>query len=303
MAVARVTVLGASSQIGLFALPYLVARGMQVAAISRGGPPPNYPAIPGLHWLRPEDAGDSPAGRADSLLSTGPLELARTWLKTAPGIRRLVAFSTSSLASKVGSPDPRERETMRRIAEEETALRAACRDNDVSLCVLRPTLVYGCGLDRNVSLIARLIETWGFFPVVRGATGLRQPVHAEDLARAAVEALCTGCDAAGPLVLCGGSTLPYRQMVEAVFTALQRRPRLPELPPGLLAATVRLAGLWPSLRELNPEMVRRQRIDLVFDDAQARQVLGHRPRPFQPGRDDFRLPAPERLRRIAGQEC
>jgi len=297
----KIAVLGASSQIGLFALPYLVARSMQVTAISRGGPPPGYPALPGLAWLRPEAAGGAAAGAPDCVLSAGPLELVRAWLRATPSIRRVVAFSTTSLASKAGSPDARERETMRRIADEEAALRAECLEHGASLCVLRPTLVYGCGLDRNVSLIARLIEAWGFFPVIRGATGLRQPAHAEDLARTAVEALGSDCDAPGALVLCGGSTLPYREMVEAVFAALQRRPRIPELSPGLLALAVRLASLWPGLRDLNPQMVRRQGIDLVFDDSQARKAFGHHPRPFRPTPDDFHLPTAERLRRIAGR--
>jgi hypothetical protein len=50
---------------------------------------------------------------------------------------------------------------------------------------------------------------------------------------------------------------------------------------------------------VNPEMVRRQGIDLVFDDSSAREVLGWNPRPFDPTPADFHLPPG----RKPGAEC
>jgi len=46
-------------------------------------------------------------------------------------------------------------------------------------------------------------------------------------------------------------------------------------------------------------MVRRQGKDLVFDDRQARELLGYSPRAFRPRVEDFRRPDQAVLRRLA----
>jgi hypothetical protein len=37
-------------------------------------------------------------------------------------------------------------------------------------------------------------------------------------------------------------------------------------------------------------MVKRQNVDLVFDDREARELLGYDPRPFAPAESDFSIP-------------
>lgn len=292
----RVLVLGASSQIGLFALPRLAALGLRVTAVARSRPPAWYPDLPQVSWLWGEGqaAADNDATR---LLVTGPLGLVRGWLPALPRLQRVVAFSTTSVESKAGSPDPAERRQVEQIAGEERFLADACARLGLGACILRPTLVYGCGMDRNLSTIARWIERRGIVPVVRGATGLRQPVHADDLAGTAVTALMGSGE--GRFNLCGGTTLAYRDMVERIFVALGRRPRLLELPAPLLAAALTLARVVPAYRELRPAMVRRQRQDLVFDDQPARELWSHRPRPFRPAAQDFQPPPGALLRDMA----
>jgi hypothetical protein len=89
-------------------------------------------------------------------------------------------------------------------------------------------------------------------------------------------------------------------MVVRIFTGLGRPVRILSVPPGLFAAVTRLGRMIPGLGGVRPEMVRRQALDLVFDDARARAVLAYRPRPFEPGPAEFELPGAERLRRLAG---
>ena len=50
---------------------------------------------------------------------------------------------------------------------------------------------------------------------------------------------------------------------------------------------VSLISSYPGVRS---EMVRRQRLDLVFDDRQARKLLNYKPRVFAPVLQDFHLP-------------
>ena len=53
---------------------------------------------------------------------------------------------------------------------------------------------------------------------------------------------------------------------------------------------VNIASNFKSMSGINSEMVRRQRLDLVFEDKQARQLLDYNPRPFAPVAKDFSLP-------------
>ena len=88
------------------------------------------------------------------------------------------------------------------------------------LLLLRPTLIYGCGMDRNVSVLAGLAQRFGVVPLAGQAAGLRQPVHADDLARAAFDALGAVATHGRAYALPGGETLPYREMVARVCATL-----------------------------------------------------------------------------------
>jgi len=283
----RVIVPGAGSQIGVFAIPALLSQGYEVSAVSRQGRPVWCPELSGLEWIKPGTDIDRDPSAPCYLLSTGPLELAEQWLGTAGGIQRVVAFSTTSVLTKADSPDHGEREKVRTIAAKEKALASKCGANGSELCLLRPSLVYGCGMDSNISLIARWISRFGFFPLSRKAGGLRQPVHAQDLAQVAVRALVAPGAAGLVTALGGGSTLPYRRMVERVFEALGKPARLLELPGGVLAGMAQLARGLGITDRISAEMVHRQERDLVFDDEPARRVLDWEPRCFSPAATDF----------------
>jgi len=92
-------------------------------------------------------------------------------------------------------------------------------DHDVEWLILRPTLIYGTGFDRNVSESARFISRFGFFPVLEPASGLRQPVHVEDVAIACKRALETKDIVTGAYHVAGGEILTYRRC----FCAYLRR--------------------------------------------------------------------------------
>ena len=107
------------------------------------------------------------------------------------------------------------------LRDSEARLHAAASARGVAASVLRPTLVYGAGRDRTVSRLAAIARRLGWLPVPRGATGLRQPVHVDDLAAAAVAA-CDAPAASGmDYDLPGGETLAWREMVAPRGTGSQ----------------------------------------------------------------------------------
>lgn len=279
-------VIGASSQLGVFLLPRLQLAGIRVIALSRQAPPKPVALSRQVHWARAVDQSMPTI----HLVSCGPLGLAHSLVLESPNLERLVAFSTSSVLTKAGSRNRQERELVARIKGEEQELRSLCSERGIALALFRPTLIYGCGLDRNVSTLARLGRRFGFIPVATQAGGLRQPVHADDLAELAVHCLLREAPVRLESVVCGGSILSYREMVAKTAAACGDGVRTLTLNTRAMAILAGLASRLPGLGGINPEMVKRQSTDLVFDDSKLRETLGYNPRPFDPRSEDFEIP-------------
>lgn len=283
---------GASSQIGVFAIPGLLRTGFRVLAVSRKGRPEGYPAFEHVEWLNEAEAIQA-AESCRYLLSVGPMELAHKFLAAGKQFHHVVVFSSSSVESKQASDNPLEREQIQGLLKLESELRLSAQINGLKLLILRPTLIYGCGLDTNISRLAAWIRRFGFMPVNGKAAGLRQPVHADDLASVAIAAILSKNTLPQTLTLAGGSTLSYADMIRGIFVALDKPVRLVHLPQWLFILLLRLLSAIRPGWAINSEMVRRQQIDLVVEDRQARELLNFEPRPFSPVKEDFVLPGTE----------
>ncbi len=280
---------GAGSQIGVFAIPRLLTAGFHVVAISRSGKPQGVADDARVRWVTESEAVPV-AGKCEYLLSVGPMDLAFRLLDVCKRLQNVVIFSSTSAITKVNSADRAENLQAKQLLELESSLQSSTQKRGVKLVIFRPTLVYGCGLDTNISLLANWIRRFGFIPLNGRAKGLRQPVHADDLAALAIKALLSNKELPGLLTIAGGETLAYSEMVSRIFPALGKPVRLLRLPERLFVLMVKIVGLLRPGSGLNAEMVRRQAFDLVFDDTQARELLDYDPRPFDPTESDFSLP-------------
>lgn len=280
---------GASSQIGVFVIPRLVRAGFSVFAVSRKGKPEHYPAFKQVIWLDVAAAVKA-CQHCDYLLSAGPLELAHKFLMAGGQFQKTIVFSSSSVETKQESGDPEEKRQIRDMLQLESKLQLAAQSKELELLILRPTLIYGCGMDANISRLANWIGRFGFIPVNGKAQGLRQPVHADDLAELALSAMLNKHELPTVLTLAGGETLTYSDMVSKIFAALKKPDRLVHLPQWLFILLIQTAGYLGMGGGLNAEMVKRQGRNLVFDDRQARELLNYSPRSFAPALKDFSLP-------------
>ncbi len=273
-------VFGGSGQIGEPLLHGLLAAGWQVHAYSRT----IQPARPGLHWHLGELGTLSmPPLPVDVVFSCGPLDAFADWYQRAPvHVPRVVAFGSTSLEVKRDSLDDTERDVARRLREAEATLFSLAAARGAAVTVLRPTLVYGAGRDRTLSAIAALARRSGWFVLSRSACGLRQPVHVQDLAEAALAVLSFAVTHGQSYALGGGETLRYRDMVHRVLAVLQPPARLLLLPHAVFALLLALAHACGRLRGMNRAALQRMREDLVFDLAPARRDFGYAPRAFAP---------------------
>ena len=117
-------------------------------------------------------------------------------------------------------------------------------------------------------------------PLVGAATGLRQPVHAEDLAIAAIAAAASPKAANKFYSLPGGETLTYREMIGRIFDGLRLPRRTISVPVLLWRAGFALAK--PLFPESNVAMGTRMMRDLTFDATPAIEDFGWKPRDFHP---------------------
>lgn len=278
-------VFGGSGQIGVPVIERLLAGGWQVVAVSRTVQADRER----LTWLRGDlqEAHGLPA-QVDAIFSLGPLDHFSHWYAgTAVVAPRVIAFGSTSIDTKHDSADAHERDIADRLQAAESRLFATARERQAGATVLRPTLVYGAARDRSLTQIARMARRAGCFVLPRGAAGLRQPVHVEDLADAALAVVDADAAKGRSYALPGGETLAYAQMVERVLAALQPPARLIRVPPSLFRVVLSGAKLFGRMQGLNDAAVARMGEDLVFDAEPAQRDFGYAPRAFQPTGDMF----------------
>ena len=273
--------LGASSFVGESVM-LLVHDSHHVFAFSRKDA--DFKNSAGVTWLKPV---------APSLTHTEAPKI-KEWLCMAPiwvlpqyfsmleayGARRVVALSSTSRFTKDDSSDPEEQAIALRLADAEARVQAWAASQGVEWIILRPTLIYGLGRDKNIAEIARFIRRFGFFPLFGKAKGLRQPLHAHDVAGACIAALDAPAAANRAYNLSGFETIAYRDMVVRIFSAIGGPVRLVPVPLFAFRFAVAILRLLPRYRNWPSAMAERMNRDLVFDHGEATRDFGFNPRPF-----------------------
>jgi nucleoside-diphosphate-sugar epimerase len=286
MARSSVIVSGATSQVGFFLLPRLMDSPYHIHALSRNTPDAQHVVNPHITWHQIDlSRGWKRLNikEASSFIHLAPLWLLPDIIESLSSlpIHHITALSSTSRFSKLNSKNLYEYEIAKKLAEAEEKCITECNRRRISWTLLRPTMIYGCGMDRNVTMVARFITRFGFFPLVGGGQGYRQPVHADDIAGACMAVM--NCPGAFNRTynLSGGQTLTFKEMVVAIFSALGKKPRIVSIPLKLASLLMKGATLFPAYRHLNREMLERVNQDICFDSSDAVGDFGYSPRGFQ----------------------
>ena len=279
-------IFGASNQIGFYLRKHLqnLSADYHVIACSRN--PPRNDNTPDIQWQTTDLNQKSfslTTLKPDVLIYAAPLPLLPKLLQIPPTcLKRLIAFSTTSRYTKTDSSDAQERKLVQTYIQTEREIMAHCHNHKINFTLLRPTLVYGCGKDKNIAFIANFIKRFGIFPLLGQAKGLRQPVHAEDLALACLQTITCETSFNRAYNLSGGSCITYQQMVEKIFQGLDKPVRLLKTPAIVLRLILTVLSQFPRFRHLSMSMFERMNQDLYFDHQHAQQDFGYNPRPFHP---------------------
>ncbi|MBC7988019.1 MAG: nucleoside-diphosphate sugar epimerase, partial [Luteimonas sp.] len=163
-------ILGASGQVGYFLLQRI---GADARACSRRIPPWAGPFTAG--WQPLDLWKDTWPSPWTQLISAGPLDACVAWLeRSGPGaLRQIVALGSMSAVHKQASPSQEERAVAQRLREHEQRLLAFAATHAIQCTMLRPTLIWGAGLDHSLTPFARRAARRGWALIPSGARGLR----------------------------------------------------------------------------------------------------------------------------------
>ncbi len=278
----EVLVLGATGLVGQYVLSELNALGHRVVAVARN---PAGETDPSVRWIkadltRPDDVSRLPS--CERAISTIAIWMTADVMPqlASRGLRRLVAFSSSSAETKTDAADQGERELAARLRAGEARVQALAPGLRSTL--LRPTMIYGRRGDANVERIAGQLARFRVFPLVGRGVGLRQPVHGQDLAAAATSALFAPAAEDHTYTVAGGEVLTVREMVTRVGAANGVRARFVQVPVRPATRALQALGKLPKFRHVPAGALERMVKDLVFDNARATTDFGYAPRGFEP---------------------
>ena len=277
-----IVVTGAKGVVGAPLCVELSRAGRQFIEVSRQGSPENT-----IKWDLSLTAG-SQSLNIEHLLegATCLIHCAPIWLLPSnlsllkrAGITQIVVFSSTSVLSKRNSENKVEQQLVSQLASSENAIIQFCCNEEIDLTILRPSLIYGYGRDQNVSHIARFIRRYKFMILVGEASGLRQPVHADDLVSTALTCLNKPSRRQVAYNLAGRDILTYKQKVERIFTAISYNVRIVAIPLTLFRLALVCANKIGRF-SYTAEMADRMSQNLDYDYSDAARDLAFTPQGF-----------------------
>ncbi|MFN8095532.1 MAG: NAD(P)H-binding protein [Vicinamibacteria bacterium] len=276
----KVAVTGATGFTGRRVVTELLARGHEVAALVRA-PAARLAPAPRLRVVEGDMADAGALGRllsgAEAFVHAASLGFGHAGAVTeavaATRPRRSVFFSSTALFTHL----PAASKAVRLDAEER--VRALGPD----WTIVRPTMIYGAPGDRNMERLVRFLAWSPVVPLPGGGRALVQPVHVDDLGRAAVDALLCPVAARRAYNLAGADPAPLRDLVAHTAGLLDRRPLLVSVPVRPVAAALRLWGVLRLPPRIKPEQVLRLAEDKAFSYDDARRDWGYTPRGWREG--------------------
>jgi len=190
-------------------------------------------------------------------------------------VERIVLVSSLRRFSSV--PDP--------TVAEVVAAEAQVLSSSLPWVLLRPSMIYGPGDDRNISRLVARLRRNRTLPIPGSGQHRHQPVFVGDVVAGILSAATTAGIEGRAYALAGAEALSYDALVDAIGAVIGVPPRKVHLPPWLVLWGIS-ALRWLGIRMgIEPGQVRRLQEDKVYSIAAAKTDLAFEPLTFVAGLD------------------
>jgi nucleoside-diphosphate-sugar epimerase len=192
-------------------------------------------------------------------------------------VKRIISVHTTGIFSKF------------RIASEEYVtiekdIQDILSKNDISMTILRPTMIYGDLCDRNVSKFIKMIDRFRIFPVINHGKSLIQPVNARDLGKAYYAVLMIPAEKAkSEYILSGEKPIAMLEAFKLISDNLGKKTMFISFPLefGVFIAKALKGITFGKVDYI--ERVQRMSEDRSFLHEDAAADFGYKPEPFETG--------------------
>lgn len=148
--------------------------------------------------------------------------------------------------------------------------------------ILRPSMIFGDGDDRNISRVVARVRAGAWLPAI-GRRCLHQPVFVEDVIDAILACQHVPSAAGRTYAIAGAEPLSWEELVGVIGQMVGRSPRWLPVPARLAVPLLAVLQRTGVRLPLQPEQVLRMLEDKAFDIEPARGDLNYQPLVFADG--------------------
>ncbi len=272
-------VCGATGYTGKYVVSALVRSGIGVRCLVRN--PAKRAALDGLDVEVVigdlERSGDVEAALKDveTFVNIAHIRFASSLVPLLEGsdIRRSVFFSSTWGLSRFLTPE------VQAVLDGEKALASSSLDS----VILRPSMIYGPGDDRNISRLRGFVSRSWVMPIFGSGNQLVQPVYVTDVADAVVACLKREDIAGRTYEIAGGHPITYSSMIDILCGLTGKTIFKVYVPLFLALSLLHLAAAIVPLLKVRVDQIRRMKEDRAFDITAAVEDLGYQPMAFDRG--------------------
>lgn len=219
----------------------------------------------------------------DYLIHIGGIWHAENFLsildKEGNKIRKAVFVGSTSRFQKIGSEDEKELKLVERMTKAEEIINQS-KQNTV---ILRPTMLYGIDKDKNILNLIKIMDKFRVFPVIGKGTGMKQPVHVEDVADAVISVMYNENVNKKSYNLPGRNPIGYNDMLKEIRKNLNKPIIIVHIPISLAKFAFKIYKKVNPNTIVNIAMVNRVNKSFTFDFEEARKDFGYSPMSFEEG--------------------
>lgn len=281
-----VAITGGTSQVGIFTVKKLLAKGYKVKCVVRKTSKIEDINLPGVELCK-GDVDDLKflaefSKDADYFVHIAGIWRAENILDVCSKnekIKKVLFVGSTSRFKKLESIDPYEKQLAHKMAEAEEKI----IESPMNTVVLRATMIYGMDRDKNIMQIIQFIKKYRFYPLIGRGLSYKHPVYMEDVASAVVSCIENEKVHKKDYIVAGKAPIRYREMLREIKAAMKISSIILPVPTCLAVIAFKIYKLLKPDTYINEAMIKRVNEDISYDITPAVNDFGYAPISFQEG--------------------